>query len=254
MGVASGLLGIFFFSSRRRHTRFDCDWSSDVCSSDLDRVRSLDDGDGVHVRLRERGQRERPRHRVRAARQQLAAAPQEQQDDETDGDELEMLGAHAALPAVSGRYVRRVVRRRRHNRRTPPITSSTGTPMTLPYLTALRVVALVNTSGGGARFLDRMPINASSWAGQSISFSPNTRLSGALRAYRALANAPLPNTTGRPRRAPFVVSRGSGVTSSATRRDRRLSRLNAREGAGNAGVSCTPPARLVDNRGVPVLR
>src|SRR5256886_15897987 len=29
----------FFFSSRRRHTRFDCDWSSDVCSSDLARPR-----------------------------------------------------------------------------------------------------------------------------------------------------------------------------------------------------------------------
>src|SRR5256886_5904356 len=27
--------GVFLFSSRRRHTRFDCDWSSDVCSSDL---------------------------------------------------------------------------------------------------------------------------------------------------------------------------------------------------------------------------
>src|SRR5579862_1529816 len=26
----------FFFSSRRRHTRWNCDWSSDVCSSDLD--------------------------------------------------------------------------------------------------------------------------------------------------------------------------------------------------------------------------
>src|SRR2546430_2944187 len=26
---------VLFFSSRRRHTRFDCDWSSDVCSSDL---------------------------------------------------------------------------------------------------------------------------------------------------------------------------------------------------------------------------
>src|SRR5207237_5282590 len=25
----------FFISSRRRHTRFKCDWSSDVCSSDL---------------------------------------------------------------------------------------------------------------------------------------------------------------------------------------------------------------------------
>src|SRR2546427_8288445 len=29
------ILSFFFFSSRRRHTRFDCDWSSDVCSSDL---------------------------------------------------------------------------------------------------------------------------------------------------------------------------------------------------------------------------
>src|SRR5260370_3322054 len=28
-------LTCFFFSSRRRHTRFKCDWSSDVCSSDL---------------------------------------------------------------------------------------------------------------------------------------------------------------------------------------------------------------------------
>src|SRR5450631_3977217 len=27
--------GYFFFSSRRRHTRLTCDWSSDVCSSDL---------------------------------------------------------------------------------------------------------------------------------------------------------------------------------------------------------------------------
>src|SRR5437879_13808359 len=28
---------IFFFSSRRRHTRYIGDWSSDVCSSDLSR-------------------------------------------------------------------------------------------------------------------------------------------------------------------------------------------------------------------------
>src|SRR2546430_7137771 len=31
----------FFFSSRRRHTRFDCDWSSDVCSSDLFEIARL---------------------------------------------------------------------------------------------------------------------------------------------------------------------------------------------------------------------
>src|SRR5256886_5706611 len=32
---------LFFFSSRRRHTIFDCDWSSDVCSSDLSWTYSL---------------------------------------------------------------------------------------------------------------------------------------------------------------------------------------------------------------------
>src|SRR5438270_2745358 len=37
-------LFFFFFSSRRRHTRFDCDWSSDVCSSDL--------AEGAHRRVR----------------------------------------------------------------------------------------------------------------------------------------------------------------------------------------------------------
>src|SRR5437763_14444209 len=31
------LFFIFFFSSRRRHTRYIGDWSSDVCSSDLPR-------------------------------------------------------------------------------------------------------------------------------------------------------------------------------------------------------------------------
>src|SRR5260370_32178886 len=35
----------FFFSSRRRHTRFKCDWSSDVCSSDLATEGALQNGD-----------------------------------------------------------------------------------------------------------------------------------------------------------------------------------------------------------------
>src|SRR2546430_9448906 len=39
---------LFFFSSRRRHTRFDCDWSSDVCSSDLVVV-TVDKGQNVYV-------------------------------------------------------------------------------------------------------------------------------------------------------------------------------------------------------------
>src|SRR5688572_3153393 len=40
----------FFFSSRRRHTRFDCDWSSDVCSSDLVTPRLPPREPGVSVR------------------------------------------------------------------------------------------------------------------------------------------------------------------------------------------------------------
>src|SRR5215510_8763706 len=49
----------FFFSSRRRHTRWPRDWSSDVCSSDLDDVRAglevlaVDGLDGRRLRQRE---------------------------------------------------------------------------------------------------------------------------------------------------------------------------------------------------------
>src|SRR4051812_50195812 len=50
--IVSSLCGVcryffFFFSSRRRHTRLTCDWSSDVCSSDLWRVRQVPAG-GLH--------------------------------------------------------------------------------------------------------------------------------------------------------------------------------------------------------------
>src|SRR6266702_7220827 len=38
----------FFFSSRRRHTRWPRDWSSDVCSSDLDPGGLLPSGDAAH--------------------------------------------------------------------------------------------------------------------------------------------------------------------------------------------------------------
>src|SRR5260370_5082152 len=50
----------FFFPSRRRHPRFKCDWSSDVCSSDLhvvgegpalERGRALEEGPGHLVQL-----------------------------------------------------------------------------------------------------------------------------------------------------------------------------------------------------------
>src|SRR5690606_39337519 len=40
----------FFFSSRRRHTRFSRDWSSDVCSSDLVARKWLMQEYGVRIR------------------------------------------------------------------------------------------------------------------------------------------------------------------------------------------------------------
>src|SRR5690242_12470874 len=52
---SSKLIINFFFSSRRRHTRLTCDWSSDVCSSDLTAVTSpavrsqTGAGDGVII-------------------------------------------------------------------------------------------------------------------------------------------------------------------------------------------------------------
>src|SRR5699024_11889668 len=49
-----GFPSVFFFSSRRRHTRSKRDWSSDVCSSDL--------------RLRKRGYSRRPESLFRILR------------------------------------------------------------------------------------------------------------------------------------------------------------------------------------------
>src|SRR5579862_3747737 len=36
------VMSVFFFSSRRRLTRWNCDWSSDVCSSDLMDIEAAD--------------------------------------------------------------------------------------------------------------------------------------------------------------------------------------------------------------------
>src|SRR2546430_5893169 len=76
--MLSGLFLIcFFFSSRRRHTRFDCDWSSDVCSSDLEqRVRVRRPGvgeDDPEVAARGPGtepppEQEQPEHREQVER------------------------------------------------------------------------------------------------------------------------------------------------------------------------------------------
>src|SRR5207253_6064079 len=44
----------FFFSSRRRHTRWPRDWSSDVCSSDLFGFQGLGKDEPVQKKIRRR--------------------------------------------------------------------------------------------------------------------------------------------------------------------------------------------------------
>src|SRR6478672_12488799 len=64
----------FFFSSRRRHTRSDRDWSSDVCSSDLRRDRPRAGRAGALDRRRRdrpgRGARDRKSTRLNSSHDQ----------------------------------------------------------------------------------------------------------------------------------------------------------------------------------------
>src|ERR687883_1547429 len=47
--MATFLVLLFFFSSRRRHTRYWRDWSSDVCSSDLEVCRRIRRGSDIPI-------------------------------------------------------------------------------------------------------------------------------------------------------------------------------------------------------------
>src|SRR2546421_7820996 len=81
---APGSTLFFFFSSRRRHTRSDRDWSSDVCSPDLERVGGAD-RDHLEKTGAERDARQELAHHGRLAQalERLAGEfPGEQHDRE----------------------------------------------------------------------------------------------------------------------------------------------------------------------------
>src|SRR5438309_11429858 len=59
---------LFFFSSIRRHTRWNCDWSSVVCSSDLASDQSADQAKPQSQQQAEEQRRERNREQGRAER------------------------------------------------------------------------------------------------------------------------------------------------------------------------------------------
>src|SRR5689334_4287305 len=88
------VVGVFYFSSRRRHTNWNCDWSSDVCSSDL--VASAQGRSPCRGRAPLRARR-----RARAARLDdpagIASHPRHRSDGER-GVPRALAGRHPDLP------------------------------------------------------------------------------------------------------------------------------------------------------------
>src|SRR2546430_8985144 len=85
------------FSSRRRHTRFDCDWSSDVCSSDLgprhepERVFEQDQVVGDEGRVDAGG------GFVGVHPEQVAVVPPERADVEPDRKSTRLNSSHSQI-------------------------------------------------------------------------------------------------------------------------------------------------------------
>src|SRR3712207_799662 len=76
-GWVMQLSGVFFFSSRRRHTRYWRDWSSDVCSSDLYLYRAIDrDGNLVDSMLSEHRDMDAARRFFKGALEIAEQAPE----------------------------------------------------------------------------------------------------------------------------------------------------------------------------------
>src|SRR5689334_18103173 len=103
----------FFFSSRRRHTRWNCDWSSDVCSSDLMAHRLLafgevDDGAGLDAARLDLAVADQF-HRVGAAAQRLVRRRRLQPRDHA-GD---LAGADVETSDQTGALVRHLAGLRR---------------------------------------------------------------------------------------------------------------------------------------------
>src|SRR6266571_8779412 len=110
-------LFFFFFSSRRRHTRLTCDWSSDVCSSDLDR-------DGCDAALPDADVARRVQARLRVEHaparedeiERLAPRPSPARRERDHGKENRDVGRHHesvrghAVPYVRAHTARWLVR------------------------------------------------------------------------------------------------------------------------------------------------
>src|SRR6267143_3301039 len=86
---------LFFFSSRRRHTRWNCDWSSDVCSSDLETEAVLGDA-GSEVS--ERGAHRGPEILRRGPVRESGRCSQRKRDEDRNGEHGRCATRHSGRP------------------------------------------------------------------------------------------------------------------------------------------------------------
>src|SRR5690606_40565969 len=87
----AALVFLFFFSSRRRHTRFSRDWSSDVCSSDLQQYRP-----GIDRPAREQGATNRLHRKQWTIHRTASALRSAQKRNPAKADELLLSGEFEA--------------------------------------------------------------------------------------------------------------------------------------------------------------
>src|SRR5690606_41581418 len=100
---------LFFFSSRRRHTRFSRDWSSDVCSSDL-KVARHGRGDKF----------QRPENSERSSQREISV---DSTSSTSPGVERVSASAAAARAAAARSEERRVGKERRRSEKKYQVTS-----------------------------------------------------------------------------------------------------------------------------------
>src|SRR6266481_8850760 len=123
----------FFFSSRRRHTRWNCDWSSDVCSSDLDHGANRLAGENVfgqyepHSYARERNGRENTGHQNEGDKtrenqeEEIVAGVERRECDKNDPAEINpTLKGDAVLHFVTDPAERRALCENRNERHAHP--------------------------------------------------------------------------------------------------------------------------------------
>src|SRR5690242_21952452 len=103
----------FFFSSRRRHTRLTCDWSSDVCSSDL----HADDCRFSHAPVLEQKLLDLSRIDVEPAADDQISAPAAQRVVAVDRANAQVAGAEPPVAKGGGRSEERRVGKEWRSRR-----------------------------------------------------------------------------------------------------------------------------------------